>query len=77
MGFLRWSENYCGCFSPVEIMVNIGKKIFENCCMPQSNLDKDYTSPPGGHVAQEVCDPISFVDDWKGHFVEDPEGDIR
>ena len=47
--------------------------------LPQSNLDKDYTSPPppGAHVAQEVCDPISFVDDWKGHFVEDPEGDIR
>ena len=60
---------------PVEIMVNIGKNIWK--LMPPSNLDKDYTSPPGGHVAQEVCDPISFVDDWKGHFVEDPEGDIR
>ena len=62
---------------PVEIMVNIDKNIWK--LLPQSNLDKDYTSPPppGAHVAQEVCDPISFVDDWKGHFVEDPEGDIR
>ena len=62
---------------PVEIMVNIGEKYLKIVAAIEPRQRLHFPPPPGAHVAQEVCDPISFVDDWKGHFVEDPEGDIR